>query len=163
IRRYRSAVRRRAIEPWSQMQHRFRVGIRHPGSGGDARVREPRSPHHALLFQNLDYLDCAARRWWLAAAPAHAAARVVSVAEGSPERLAPGIVRRGGLRLATSRFATEPPPLTNTMGMVEVAALAARMVVFWPTIAAPCRCTRSAASAGSRSNLFSAQRNSIAT
>jgi len=42
--------------------------------------------------------------------------------------------------------------------MVEVAARAARMMIFGPTITATWRCTRSAASAGSRSNLFSAQR-----
>ena len=55
------------------------------------------------------------------------------------------------------------PPLTNTIGIVEVAARAACIAVFWPTITATCRCARSAASAVSRSNLFSAQRNSIAT
>ena len=54
------------------------------------------------------------------------------------------------------------PPLTNTIGMVEVAARATRMLVFGPTITATCECARSAASAGRRSSLFSAERNSIA-
>ena len=69
----------------------------------------------------------------------------------------------GRLRLATRPISTGSPPLRNTIGMVEVAARAARMETFGPTITATCRCARSAASAGSRSSLFSAQRNSIAT
>src|SRR5262249_46540241 len=40
---------------------------------------------------------------------------------------------------------------------------AARMETFEPTITATWRCARSAASAGSRSSLFSAERKSIAT
>jgi hypothetical protein len=47
--------------------------------------------------------------------------------------------------------------------MVEVAARAAAKLVFGPTMTATCRCTSSDASAGRRSSLFSAHRNSIAT
>ena len=82
---------------------------------------------------------------------------------GPDAKLTPVMLRPGRLRLVTRPVAIGSPPLTNTIGMVEVAALAARTVIFVPKITATCRCTRSAANAGSRSSLFSAQRNSIAT
>ena len=83
--------------------------------------------------------------------------------KGPDPKVTPVILPPGRLRLVTRPLAIGSPPLMNTIGMVEVAARAARMETFGPTITATCRCARSAASAGSRSSLFSAQRNSIAT
>src|SRR5262249_47523137 len=85
------------------------------------------------------------------------------VCKGPDPKLTPVILPPGRLRLSTRPVSIGSPPLTNTIGMVEVAARATRMEIFGPTITAPCRCARSAASAGSRSSLFSAQRISIAT
>jgi hypothetical protein len=76
-----------------------------------------------------------------------------------PVRFAPGL-----LRLATRPNATGSPPETKTIGMVAVAAFAAKAAVVLPAaITATRRRTRSAVRTGSRSNWFSAQRYSIAT
>ena len=71
----------------------------------------------------------------------------------------------GRLRLVTSPKATGSPPMLNTMGMVVVAALAAKPAAGLPSVAmtATRRLTRSVASSGSRLLSFCAQRNSIAT
>src|SRR5215813_9264105 len=65
-------------------------------------------------------------------------------------KLTPVILPPGRLRLVTRPLSIGSPPLTNTIGMVEVAVWTARIAVFGPTITATWRCTRSAASAGSR-------------
>jgi hypothetical protein len=59
----------------------------------------------------------------------------------------------GRLKLATSPRSTGSAPMLKTMGMVDVAALAATVAGAPPigTITATCRATRSAASAGKRS------------
>src|SRR5262249_23998393 len=82
---------------------------------------------------------------------------------GADAKLTPVILPPGRLRLVTRPIAIGSPLLTNTIGMVEVAARAMRRAVIGPTITATYRCARSAASAGRRLSLFSAQRNSIAT
>src|SRR5262244_2986489 len=74
---------------------------------------------------------------------------------GADAKLTPVILPPGRLRLLTRPVAIGSPPLTNTIGMVEVAARAALMTIFGPTITATWRCTRSTASAGNRSSLFS--------
>ena len=62
-------------------------------------------------------------------------------------------VAPGRLMLATSPTLTGSLPFTNKIGIVVVAAFAARAVMSFPgaTIAPTCRRTKSAASAGSRS------------
>lgn len=71
----------------------------------------------------------------------------------------------GRLRLATSPAATGSAPVANTIGMVDVAAWAARVagMLAGVTITATLCLTRSAASGESLSNLFSAQRYVIVT
>src|SRR5215475_6782191 len=55
------------------MQHRFRLRIAHSRPGVDGRVRAQRPAPLFLPFRNSDPWDPAAKQWWLAAAPAHAA------------------------------------------------------------------------------------------
>src|SRR6516225_9636471 len=71
----------------------------------------------------------------------------------------------GRLRLATRPAWTGSPPLTNTIGIVVVAALAASAEVSPPlvTMTATRRVTKSSARAGRRSYWPSPQRNAIAT
>ncbi len=78
----------------------------------------------------------------------------------TPVRLPPG-----RLRLATSPVPTGSTPLLNTIGIVAVAALAARGETLPPVaaITATWRRTSSAARAGNRSYLSSAQRYSMST
>src|SRR5262249_20330769 len=67
----------------------------------------------------------------------------------APVKLTAVILPPSRLRLVTRPVAIGSPPLTNTIGMVEVTARAARMETFGPTIQATCRCARCGASAGS--------------
>src|SRR5215471_6838343 len=53
---------------------------------------------------------------------------------GADAKLTPVILPPGRLRLLTRPVAIGSPPLTNTIGMVEVAARAALMTIFGPTI-----------------------------
>src|SRR5262249_53664027 len=81
------------------------------------------------------------------------------------KRLTPVALPPGRLRLATKPILTGSPPTVNTIGIVEVAALAASAEGSPPVVArtaTPCR-TRSAASAGRRSYWPSAHRYSIDT
>src|SRR4249919_532163 len=75
--------------------------------------------------------------------------------------LTPVRFQPGRLRLLTRPTATGSLLLANAMGMVAVAALAARAAALpKAAMTATLRRTRSAASAGSRSNCSSAQRKS---
>src|SRR5262245_60506262 len=56
------------------MQHRFRLRIAHSTPGVDARVRVRRAAALFLAVRNSELWDRAAKQWWLAAAPTHAAA-----------------------------------------------------------------------------------------
>ena len=80
-------------------------------------------------------------------------------------RLAPVTLPPGRLKLATKPNWTGSPALTNTIGMVAVAALAARTETMPPVATSneTLRRTRSSASACSRSYWPSAQRYSVAT
>ena len=79
-------------------------------------------------------------------------------------RLTPVRLPPGRLRLSTRPRLTGSLGVEKTIGMVAVAALAASAAGVVPaTITDGCRVTSSAASAGSSSFLFSAQRYSIAT
>ena len=80
-------------------------------------------------------------------------------------RLTPVRLPPGRERLATSPSLTGSSGTVNTIGMVVVAALAARAGAVPPCarMTVTCLRTRSAASPGSRSSWFSAQRYSIAT
>ena len=60
----------------------------------------------------------------------------------------------GRLKLATRPSFTGSPPVTKTMGIVVVAALAASAERVFPKIRATWRRTRSAARAGNRSGLI---------
>src|SRR5262245_13928535 len=87
-------------------------------------------------------------------------------AVNSPTRkLTPVKLPPGRARLATRPSLTGSSPTMKAMGIVAVAALAVDVTAMPPLVAitATCRRTRSAASAGSRSNWFSAQRYTIAT
>src|SRR5438128_7482533 len=79
--------------------------------------------------------------------------------------LTPVALPPGRLRLATRPSATGSEPVPKTIGMLEVAALAATApaVLTGTAITATCRRTRSAANSGIRSSPPPAQRNSIAT
>ena len=81
------------------------------------------------------------------------------------EVLTPVALPPGRLRLATRPSATGSEAVLKTIGMLEVAALAASApaVLSSTTITATCRRTRSAANSGIRSSRPPAQRNSIAT
>src|SRR5215472_11925591 len=71
---------------------------------------------------------------------------------GLTEKTTPGILPLGRLMLATRPTLTGSAPMTNTIGVVAVAALPACAAgTPAPTIAATCLRTRSAASPGSRS------------
>src|SRR5215813_9336981 len=82
---------------------------------------------------------------------------ISSTNEATPVRLPPG-----RFRLATNPSATGSAPVTKTIGIVLVAAWAARTAGVLTTITLTLRSTRSAASAGNRSYRPSAQRYSIA-
>src|SRR5262249_11920173 len=71
----------------------------------------------------------------------------------------------GRARLVTKPSLTGSSPVMKTMGIVGVAPLAATTAGGPPTVAntATCRRTNSAANAGSRSIMFSAERYSITT
>ena len=80
-------------------------------------------------------------------------------------RLTPVVLPPGRFKLSTKPIFTGSPPVVNTIGIADVAALAASAEGSPPVVtnmAAP-RWTRSKAIAGSRSYCPSAQRNSIAT
>ena len=97
-------------------------------------------------------------------APARAAAPSASTPTRVLKKLTPVTLPPGRARLATSPSPTGSAT-PKTIGIVAVAAFAAtrRNVTRVATITATRRRTRSAASAGSRSFWFSAQRYSIAT
>ena len=79
-------------------------------------------------------------------------------------RLAPVTLPPGRLRLATKPTLTGKSLPVKTIGIIDVAALAASAGRSPPAamITATCRFTRSVAMPGNRSNCPSAQRNSIA-
>src|SRR5262249_39337110 len=83
----------------------------------------------------------------------------------TPKSLIPVALPPGRLRLATRPIFTGSAPMTKTMGIVSVAALAASVAAVLPgvTMAVTRRRTSSAARAGRRSFWPSAQRYSIAT
>jgi hypothetical protein len=82
-----------------------------------------------------------------------------------PKKLTPVMFPPGRLRLATKPAPTGSPPNVKTIGIVVVAALAAKIELPPPVaaITATLRAIRSAASAGNRSCWFSAKRYSTAT
>jgi hypothetical protein len=69
----------------------------------------------------------------------------------------------GRAKLVTRPSLTGSLPVVKTIGIVAVAAMARNVARVLPTITAAGRLTKPVTSAGSRSNWFSAQRNSIAT
>src|SRR5262249_24880308 len=74
-------------------------------------------------------------------------------------KVTPVTLPPGRLRLATKPVLTGSLPVTNTIGIVMLAAFAACTTeTVFPTINATCRATRSAASPGSRSGRSSAKR-----
>src|SRR5262245_14210054 len=75
------------------MQHRFRLRIAHSRPGVDGRVRAQRPAPLFLPFRNSDPWDPAAKQWWLAAAPAHAAV-LGALAVEDPTRHAGDIAAR---------------------------------------------------------------------
>jgi hypothetical protein len=80
------------------------------------------------------------------------------------KRLTPVALPLGRLKLATRPSWTGSSPMVNTMGIVVVAALAAKAEgLSVATSITTCRRTSSAASAGKRSSWPSAKRYSIAT
>src|SRR5262249_61296833 len=78
-------------------------------------------------------------------------------------KLVPERVRVGRCRQATRPSLTGSPPVTKTIGKVEVAALAANAERVLQTIRAACLRTKSATRAGNRWGWSSAERYSIAT
>src|SRR6266487_3329710 len=96
--------------------------------------RAQRAAPLSLPFQKLDPWDPAAKQWWLAAAPTHAATPGALAVEHPDPKVTPVILPPGRLRLVTRPLSIGSPPRMNTIGMVEVAARAACMETFGPTI-----------------------------
>jgi len=72
-------------------------------------------------------------------------------ASSTDMKLMPVTLPPGRLRLLTRPFLTGSNPVTNTIGTVVVAALAASVEGVFPTIRATCRRTKSATRAGNGS------------